>query len=146
MAGPPPPVAAVRAAVRAALTGPDAPEAGDLVLVACSGGPDSIALLLATLFEAPRAGLRAGAVTVDHGWYVGSGERAEAVRQLAAGLGASPGLAVAAPSARTEDAARTARYAALDVASDEARASRVLLGHTLDDQAETVLLGLARGS
>ncbi|MBC7551129.1 MAG: hypothetical protein H7269_09575, partial [Cellulomonas sp.] len=64
MSGLAPAVAAVRLAVRAALADL-AP--GALVLVACSGGPDSLALAAATAFVAPRAGLRAGAVVVDHG-------------------------------------------------------------------------------
>src|SRR5487761_97855 len=72
----PPPVAAVRNAVRASVGGllP-----GDLVLAACSGGQDSLALAAALAFVAPRAGLRAGAVTVDHGLQEGSGPRARAV-------------------------------------------------------------------
>ena len=68
-----PVVAAVRNAVRASLAGL-AP--GDLVLAACSGGPDSLALAAALAFVAPRAGLRAGAVTVDHGLQEGSADRA----------------------------------------------------------------------
>ena len=62
MTGPHPAVAAARNAVRASLA--DLP-AGSLVLVACSGGPDSVALAAATAFVAPRMGLRAGAVVVD---------------------------------------------------------------------------------
>jgi tRNA(Ile)-lysidine synthase len=71
-----PVVAAVRNAVRGSLTGL-AP--GDLVLAACSGGPDSLALAAALAFVAPRAGLRAGAVTVDHGLQAGSEGRAAEV-------------------------------------------------------------------
>lgn len=64
-----PPVAAIRIAVRRALT---ALPAGGPVLVACSGGADSLALAAATAFVAPRLGLRAGLVTVDHGLQQGS--------------------------------------------------------------------------
>src|SRR3954470_13525751 len=143
MSGPPAAVAAVRVAVRRNL---DGIEAGDLVLVACSGGADSLALLAAAAFEAPRAGLRVGAVTVDHCWTADSGERSLAVAQLAQRLGADPAVVVPAPAELTEDAARRTRYDALDAAADRFAASAILLAHSLDDQAETVLLGLARGS
>ena len=66
-------VAEVRTAVRACLADL---AAGQLVLVACSGGADSLALAAATAFVAPRLGLRAGGVTVDHGLQSGSAERA----------------------------------------------------------------------
>jgi tRNA(Ile)-lysidine synthase len=141
-----PAVAAVRNAVRASVAG-SAP--GDLVLAACSGGPDSLALAAALAFVAPRAGLRAGAVTVDHGLQEGSADRAAAVAAVLSGLGLDPVVAVAVTvdgAGGPEAAARTARYAALEAAAADLGATAVLLGHTLDDQAETVLLGLARGS
>jgi tRNA(Ile)-lysidine synthase len=141
-----PAVAAVRNAVRASVAG-SAP--GDLVLAACSGGPDSLALAAALAFVAPRAGLRAGAVTVDHGLQEGSADRAAAVAAVLSGLGLDPVRAVAVTvdgAGGPEAAARTARYAALEAAAADLGATAVLLGHTLDDQAETVLLGLARGS
>jgi tRNA(Ile)-lysidine synthase len=151
--GPDPAVAAVRLAVRRSLTGVGADgvrvPAGDLVLVACSGGADSLALAAATAFEAPRAGLRAGAITVDHGLQPGSAERAADLTTALRGLGLGPVEAIAVQvgaEGGPEAAARTARYAALGEAADRHRASVVLLGHTRDDQAETVLLGLARGS
>ena len=143
MSGPPAALAAVRVAVRREL---DAVDAGDLVLVACSGGADSLALLAAAAFEAPRAGLRCGAVTVDHGWSADSAERAASVVTTAEQLGAEPALVVPGRSDRTEDAARTARYAALDATAERYGAAAVLLAHSMDDQAESVLLGLARGS
>jgi tRNA(Ile)-lysidine synthase len=124
-------------------------EAGDLVLVACSGGADSVALAAATAFEASRAGLRAGAVTVDHGLQPGSDVRAADVARLCTGLGLDPVEVVQADVTGTggpEAAARDARYRALDAAAERLGAAAVVLGHTLDDQAETVLLGLARGS
>ncbi len=141
-----PVVAAVRNAVRASLAGL-AP--GDMVLAACSGGPDSLALAAALAFTAPRAGLRAGAVTVDHGLQEGSADRAAQVAATLRGLGLDPVRAVAVTvdgGGGPEAAARTARYAALEAAAADLGAAAVLLGHTLDDQAETVLLGLARGS
>jgi tRNA(Ile)-lysidine synthase len=142
----PPAVAEVRNAVRASLAGL-AP--GELVLAACSGGQDSLALAAALAFVAPRAGLRAGAVTVDHGLQAGSAEHAAQVELTLRGLGLDPVLAVAVTVAGPggpEAAARDARYAALEKAAADNGAATVLLGHTLDDQAETVLLGLARGS
>jgi tRNA(Ile)-lysidine synthase len=142
----PPPVAAVRNAVRASLA---AVAPGDLVLAACSGGQDSLALAAALAFVAPRAGLRAGAVTVDHGLQEGSAERAAGVALTLRGLGLDPvrtaTVAVAGPGG-LEAAARAARYAAFEATAADVGAAAVLLGHTLDDQAETVLLGLARGS
>jgi tRNA(Ile)-lysidine synthase len=141
-----PVVAAVRNAVRESLAGL-AP--GDLVLAACSGGPDSLALAAALAFVAPRAGLRAGAVTVDHGLQEGSADRAAEVAATLLALRLDPVRAVAVTSGGDggpEAAARTARYAALEQAAADLGAVAVLLGHTLDDQAETVLLGLARGS
>jgi tRNA(Ile)-lysidine synthase len=141
-----PAVASVRNAVRAAVDGL-AP--GDLVLAACSGGPDSLALAAALAFVAPRAGLRAGAVTVDHGLQPGSADRAAEVTATLRGLGLDPVRAVTVTvdgPGGPEAAARAARYTALEKAAADLGASVVLLGHTLDDQAETVLLGLARGS
>jgi len=119
------------------------------VLVALSGGPDSLALAAATAFEAPRAGLRAGAVIVDHGLQAGSADAAARASAQAIALGLDPvvvKLVTVGADGGPEAAARVARYAALDSAAAELGAVVVLLGHTLDDQAETVLLGLARGS
>jgi tRNA(Ile)-lysidine synthase len=148
--GPHPAVAELRTAVRDGLTGL---QPGQLVLVACSGGADSLALAAALAFAAPRLGLRAGGVTVDHGLQPGSADRAQAVAARLTGLGLDPAIrtAVTVPGrgqARQgpEAAARTARYEALDAAARRSDAAAILLGHTLDDQAETVLLGLARGS
>ena len=141
-----PAVAAVRRAVRADLT--DLPP-GALVLAAVSGGPDSLALAAALGQEAAALGLRAGAVTVDHGLQDGSADRARGVAATCAELGLDPVEIVAVEVAREggpEGAARTARYAAIDRVVDALGVGAVLLGHTLDDQAETVLLGLARGS
>jgi tRNA(Ile)-lysidine synthase len=146
--GPAPAVASVRNAVRACVTDL-AP--GDLVLAACSGGADSLALAAALAFVGPRAGLRAGAVTVDHGLQEGSAARAASAAAVLAGLGLDPVRTVSVEvttdcAGGPEAAARTARYAALSRVAAGDGAAAVLLGHTLDDQAETVLLGLARGS
>ncbi|QDQ12902.1 tRNA lysidine(34) synthetase TilS [Streptomyces spectabilis] len=125
------------------------PPPSPLVLVACSGGADSMALASALAFEAPKLGIRAGAVTVDHGLQAGSDLRAAEVvaRMTALGLGPVESLAVSVGrDGGPEAAARDARYAALDAVADRHGAAAVLLGHTRDDQAETVLLGLARGS
>ena len=144
--GPAPAVATVRNAVRETLSDL---EPGDLVLAACSGGADSLALAAALAFAAPRAGLRAGGVTVDHGLQEGSAVRAGKVAGALASFGINPVLSRAVTvtgEGGPEAAARVARYQALQDAAAETGAKTVLLGHTLDDQAETVLLGLARGS
>ncbi|MEU8758490.1 tRNA lysidine(34) synthetase TilS [Streptomyces sp. NPDC048659] len=120
-----------------------------LVLVACSGGADSMALASALAFEARKLDLRAGGVTVDHGLQAGSDQRAREVADRMTALGLDPVESVAVTVGRDggpEAAARDARYAALDDAAERHGATAILLGHTRDDQAETVLLGLARGS
>ena len=147
--GPHPAVAQARSGVRRCLADL---EPGDLVLAACSGGADSLALAAALAHEAPRLSLRGGGVTVDHGLQAGSAERAGRVAALLRGLGLDPvhQVSVTVPagpgSGGPEAAARAARYAALEQVAEQAGAAAVLLGHTRDDQAETVLLGLARGA
>lgn len=146
MSGPDPAVAAARSAVRRVLR---VLPRGTTVLAACSGGPDSLALAGALAFEAPRRGYRAGGVTVDHGLQDGSAERACTVAGIMTDLGLDPVLARTVRvdgGGGPEAAARAARYTALDTAAAAHAPAAVLLGHTLDDQAETVLLGLARGS
>ncbi|SCL21052.1 tRNA(Ile)-lysidine synthase [Micromonospora nigra] len=142
-----PPVATIRVAVRRALTGLPA---GGPVLVACSGGADSLALAAATAFVAPRLGRSAGLVTVDHGLQGGSAERAAAVAAWAEGIGLAPvecvRVEVAGRPGGPEAAARAARYEALVAAARRHEAAALLTGHTRDDQAETVLLALARGA
>jgi tRNA(Ile)-lysidine synthase len=149
MAGPHPAVAAVRTAVADALA--DLPD-GATVLVACSGGPDSLALAAATAFVARRRGrvrLRAGAVVVDHGLQPGSAQVAAQAAACCRALGLDPvevARVTVTGAGGVEAAARAVRYAALAEAAERHGAAAVLLGHTRDDQAEGVLLGLARGS
>ncbi|MEV5127527.1 tRNA lysidine(34) synthetase TilS [Streptomyces decoyicus] len=169
--GPHPAVAAIRLAVRRVLhdvlthhCSQDRHEP-PLVLVACSGGADSMALASALAFEAPKLGVRAGGVTIDHGLQEGSDLRAAEVALRMRGLRLDPVEVVAVDvdlpnrvahgsayrgggrrAGGPEAAARDARYAALDDIAERHGATAVLLGHTRDDQAETVLLGLARGS
>lgn len=132
------------AAVAASLS----PDPGRPVLVAVSGGADSLALAAAAAElhrRRPFPSLRA--VVVDHRLQPDSGQVAETARGQLAALGLAALVVPVTPGTGSgpEGAARTARLAALEeqAAADDAL---VLLGHTRDDQAETVLLGLARGS
>jgi tRNA(Ile)-lysidine synthase len=140
--GPPPATAAVRVAVRRCLA--DLPEAAD-VAAAVSGGADSLALAAALAFERPGA----CALVVDHGLQPGSRQTAERAAAQCRGLGLDAEVLLGAAGVRgrgPEAAARDLRYRLLDAAADQRGLSAVLLGHTRDDQAETVLLALARGS
>jgi tRNA(Ile)-lysidine synthase len=147
VSGPDPATAAIRLAVRGVLA-----EClpGELVLVACSGGADSLALAAATAFEAPAVGVRAGVVVVDHGLQDGSAAVAQAAAEACRALGLDPAVVkcteVLLGPGGPEAVAREARYAVLSAVADEHGARLVLLGHTRDDQAEQVLLGLARGA
>jgi tRNA(Ile)-lysidine synthase len=134
--------AEVRRAVRAALA--ELPPGSAPLVVACSGGADSTALAAAAVAVAGREVV--GAV-VDHGLQDGSRQRAEETVELLAGLGIAAAVhpVVVDGPGGPEAAARQARYAALRAARPHPD-SPVLLGHTRDDQAETVLLGLGRGS
>ncbi|MGB8649959.1 MAG: tRNA lysidine(34) synthetase TilS [Mycobacteriales bacterium] len=137
MSGPPAATAAVRVAVRRSLTGVEGP-----VHAAVSGGADSLALAAALAFERPGS----GAVVVDHGLQPGSDEVAAKAAAQCEGLGLTAQVLTPADgrtwgSGGPEARARALRYALLAEIP-----GTVLLGHTRDDQAETVLLGLVRGS
>jgi tRNA(Ile)-lysidine synthase len=120
-----------------------------LYLVALSGGGDSLALAWGAALELPKLGLEVGAVIVDHQLQADSADVAARAARIAEGWGLSPVLTkvVQVGSGEgPEDAARQARYGAFSEALKETGAAGILLAHTEDDQAETVLLGLARGS
>ncbi|HEX6233950.1 MAG TPA: tRNA lysidine(34) synthetase TilS [Jiangellaceae bacterium] len=138
---------AVRNAVRDAL---DGLSVAHTVLAACSGGADSLALAAALGWISRRELRPAGAVVVDHGLQQGAADRARHTAALLVGFGLDPvevvHLRVTEQGQGPEGNARAARYAALDAAAARYNAAAILLGHTRDDQAETVLLGLARGS
>ena len=155
----------VRLAVRDALqglgsgaVGPDlgvsALDRQPLVLVALSGGADSLALAAATAAESAALGYRAGAVIIDHDLQPGSAEVAERAAEQARSLGLAPVVVrrvrvaegSAAATGGPEAAARSARYGALAELATELEAHCLLTAHTRDDQAEQVLLALARGS
>ena len=133
---------ALRSAVRATL---EKFSAGDVILVAVSGGADSLALAEAAKLEGEKLALKVIGVTVDHQLQSGSDLQAgNVVKQLSipclvekVNVEVTDGL---------EASARRARYAALEKCAKDNNAVAILLGHTKDDQAETVLLGLARGS
>jgi tRNA(Ile)-lysidine synthase len=140
----------VRAAVRTLLTSAlaDGHLAAGEVAVAVSGGVDSLALAAAVAYVAPRLGLRTHGLIVDHGLQADSAQVAARAATTLTELGLARvrvlPVQVTGPGGM-EAAARNARYAALRTALP-APDALVLLGHTLDDQAETVLLGLGRGS
>jgi tRNA(Ile)-lysidine synthase len=120
------------------------------LVTACSGGADSLALAFAARYVASRRDLKYSAVIIDHGLQQGSADIAARVRDQLDRLGYHDVTITAvqvdrAAAAGLEAAAREARYRALDTEA-RARSATLMLGHTLDDQAETVLLGLARGS
>jgi tRNA(Ile)-lysidine synthase len=137
---------AIRSAVKPFL---EQLEAGDTFLVAVSGGADSLALAQALLIESQPLALNAVAVTVDHQLQVNSHLQAQKVAEQLKEIGYGEVVikkVVVTTDAGLENGARDARYAALNESVAETKAVKVFLGHTRNDQAETVLLGLARGS
>jgi tRNA(Ile)-lysidine synthase len=138
-------VPAVRNAVRTWL---ENFEAGDTVLVAVSGGADSLALAHSLSIEAKEFVITVIGVTVDHQLQEQSGTQAEKVKEQLKNFGLDCIIRKVNVDLKNglEASARKARYEALQEVANEQRAVAVFLGHTRDDQAETVLLGLARGS
>ena len=144
-----PAIANARRAIRECFDAPEL-EGAKRVLLAVSGGADSLALALAANFELPKLGIALAAVIVNHNLQPGSGEIAEQAATRLRKLGITD---VTVVSVQVEDsgqgpesAARDARYQALETERLALGADYILTGHTLDDQAETVLLGLTRGS
>ena len=121
------------------------------LVLAVSGGPDSTALLMlaARWRRARKKGPRLLAVTVDHGLRRESAAEARAVKRLARRLGVSHRTLRwrgDKPASGLQQAAREARYRLLAAAARQAKAGTILTAHTLDDQAETVLIRMSRGS
>lgn len=148
MSGPHPAVAACRVAVRDALGDL---ELGTRVWVACSGGPDSLALAAAVAYLGRKHGYVTGAIIVDHGLQddsAGVAERAAHQVRRAGIHNVHVETVTVGRAGGMEAAARDARYTALEARIDAegGLAPLLLTGHTMDDQAETVLLALARGS
>ena len=124
-------------------------EAGDSFLVAVSGGADSLALAAALFIEAQPLALNPIAITIDHQLQDNSHLQAERVVQQMKELGYVQILTkkvLVNLESGLESGARDARYEALAKSAEETQAQKIFLGHNRDDQAETVLLGLARGS
>ncbi len=124
-------------------------EAGDVVLVAVSGGADSLALAYAILKESGPLAITAVAVTIDHQLQEISAVQAEKVQQQLEDMGYLKVIiekVIVDTKSGIEAGARDARYQALRECAVKENARKIFLGHTRDDQAETVLLGLARGS
>ena len=143
-----PDVARIRRAVARALDRDAVLEAGERVVVACSGGPDSTALVDALARLAPPRNLQLVVAHVDHGLRPGSDAEAAHVERLASHCGL-PFRAVSVhvePGSSLQDRARTARHQALRQLAKELGATAIATGHTADDQAETVLMRALAGA
>src|SRR5438876_5200901 len=122
-------------------------EPGERVVVAVSGGPDSLALLSLLREIVPALPLHLAVAHFDHGWRPDSAADRDFVAELSARWGYDFHTARAAADApRTEQAARTARYEFLRQIAATTTSTAIALGHTQDDQVETLLLHLLRGS
>jgi len=120
---------------------------GETVLIGISGGADSVALLHVLLRLAPTLRLRLHLLHVDHGLRPDSARDGEFVRELGARLGVPVDVVgVRVGPGSLEAAARAARHAALEAAAEGVGASRIALGHTADDQAETLLMRVLEGT
>ena len=136
----------IRSAVRPFL---EKLEAGDSFLVAVSGGADSLALAQSLFIESQPLALKAIAITIDHQLQEDSHLQAEQVTSQLKEIGYVQVITkkvMVLLDSGLESGARDARYAAINESVEETKAVKVFLGHTHNDQAETVLLGLARGS
>jgi tRNA(Ile)-lysidine synthase len=137
----------IRLAVRTSLTSNTKP--GQKLLIAVSGGADSLALAAACEFEAKKLGLKIAAAVIDHSLQKGSDKVATQTAKTLAALGLEEVVVkkiAVGKAGGPEAAARTARYTALETLRQKTKSHFIVLGHTSSDQAETVLLGLVRGS
>jgi tRNA(Ile)-lysidine synthase len=124
-------------------------DAGDHVLVACSGGPDSTALLHVLHRVRSDVGITLCAASIDHGLRAESASEVMQVGDFAASLGIpfrSARIEVPQEGASVQGRARDHRYEALHEIARSSRATRIAVGHTQDDQAETVLARILRGA
>ena len=137
----------IRLAVRTSLTSNTKP--GQKLLIAVSGGADSLALAAACEFEAKKLGVKIAAAVIDHSLQNNSDKVAAQTAKTLAALGFEEVVVkkiAVGKAGGPEAAARTARYTALETIRQKTKSNFVVLGHTASDQAETVLLGLVRGS
>jgi tRNA(Ile)-lysidine synthase len=137
--------------VRTTITARKLLKGGETVVVAVSGGADSLALLGALARSAEPLDLRLHVAHFDHRLRDGSGADAAFVADAAARLGLPSTIGAAGstdrpPGLSPEEAARERRYAFLETVADAAGAQRIATGHTLDDQAETVLMRVISGT
>lgn len=140
------PLYQIRLAVRSEL---EDIAAGDSVLVAASGGADSSALAAALLLECKAKSIKVIALIIDHGLQKNSADVTHETKRTLTKIGYE-NIEIRRVTVEITDgleaSARRARYQALNDVANSHNAVAVFLGHTKDDQAETVLLGLARGS
>ena len=137
----------IRLAVRTSLTSNTKP--GQKLLIAVSGGADSLALAAACEFEAKKLKVKISAAVIDHSLQNNSDKVAAQTAKTLSALGFEEVVVkkiAVGKAGGPEAAARTARYTALETIRQKTKSHFVVLGHTSSDQAETVLLGLVRGS